>query len=695
MKTTEKSKRANELTSKRVNKFMEYLPLFTCLLVYLFTYCNSRAQQSFLTLAPDLTSTLESIPSDIYVRPATATVSPAAQSGEGIQRTYDRDYETLYHSNYYNTTFPITLEYRFSQITPSIQIDYAIYYPRMTGSNGNFKEVEVQYELWSQSGTFVKVGDYNLAGGSSPFVFNFVPALEAPRTIRFIVKSGTGNFASCAEMEFYKKSPEEVDFSTHFTDKSCSRLKPGTTLDDIKGISNLLYQKLASDLYYREYDTIFRTQSYEAYQIPGLIAQAWKTVPYGRNDNPTGIYAEAGKDLIVMMEALNGRPAPGLFIQTDGAGIQGKFHILKEGANRITPTNTGLVYLHYYTATGTEAPININFVTGKVNGYFDSEIHETADWQPLLNKALAPCFDLKGRYASLNFETTAYKTYTPDGLALINHYDSLVRWEQDFMGIYKYNRRVRNHAHFQVIYDSYMYATDYYTAYVNSAQNIVLSLPVLLRQSWDNGTWGPAHELGHVHQTRPGLKWLGMTEITNNIMSQYIVTQFGLPSRLQFESGGYYARAVNEIVKNADMAHNLHTDFFCKLVPFWQLQLYFSDVLGNKDFYKDIYEKVRVNPDPKASDYSGCTVDGACQLEFVRLVCEVSGYDLRQFFTDWKFLKPVNARIEDYSTATFTVSQAGIDALNAKISAMNLPLPPIPDGKLLYQITDNNKEEFK
>jgi hypothetical protein len=486
--------------------------------------------------------------------------------------------------------------------------------------------------------------------------------------------------------------PDATNIPDCFTDKSCSRLKPDVTPDDIRDISNLFYQKIASELYYGEYDTIFRAQSYEAYQTPTQISSAWKaSFCYGRNDNPTGIYAETGKEMIVLA-ALNGQTTPSLFVQTDSAKVDGKSYTLKEGFNRITPTNTGLVYVRYYTNNGTGAPVNIHFATGKVNGFFDSEIHTADDWLPLLNKAVAPCFDVKGRYATLNFETEAYKTHVPDGQALINHYDSLVHWERDFMGIYKYNRQVRNHAHFQVIYDSYMYATNYFTAYVNTAQSIVLPLSSLLQKIGNNGSWGPAHELGHVHQTTPGFKWHGMMEVTNNIMSQYVCTKFGLPSRLQYDS--YYSQAAT--ILNGSISYNEHTDLLCKLVPFWQLQIYFSDVLGNKDFYKDIYEKVRVNADTKTSDYSGCTVDGACQLEFIRLACEVSGYDLREFFTAWKFMTTVKASISDtYSSKTFTVSQAGISALNNKINAMNLPLPPLPEGKHLYEITDNNKEEFK
>ena len=44
--------------------------------------------------------------------------------------------------------------------------------------------------------------------------------------------------------------------------------------------------------------------------------------------------------------------------------------------------------------------------------------------------------------------------------------------------------------------------------------------------------WGPAHEVGHCNQTRPGLKWSGLTEVSNNIMSLFIQTSFGRPCKL-------------------------------------------------------------------------------------------------------------------------------------------------------------------
>ena len=205
-------------------------------------------------------------------------------------------------------------------------------------------------------------------------------------------------------------------------------------------------------------------------------------------------------------------------------------------------------------------------------------------------------------------------------------------------------------------------------------------------------SWGPAHEVGHVNQTRPGLRWTGTVEVTNNILSQYITIGWGVRSRLL--ANNYYANGVTRIVKNAGVKTYLQeSDVFLRLVPFWQLKLYFMDVLGQEDFYKDLYEKVRINPDPVAQ--YGSSQNVMCQLEFVRLVCEVSGYDMTGFFTDWKFLTPVSITVEDYGTSTFTITDNAVNATLAAIAAMGLPQPPVPEGLNLYEITDANWESYK
>lgn len=667
---------------------------------------QSPVQESFLTLVPSSGAYAASIPEDIFMKPGRATTSGGTYSSDGIAKAIDGDLSTMYHST--NFTSPITLTFWWDGTTPTAgQIDYMIYNPRTSGTNGNFKEIEVWYR--QKGGTLVHYKDYNFNGSSSPSVVYFTPALTNIDQIQIKVKSGmadggNSNFASCAEMQFYKKNSSAFDTSDIFADAVCSELKDGITLQEINAIENEFFRQLALDIFQDKYDKEFRVQTYQSYPDPGVFAAKNKTAKYGVLDNPTGIYATAGEPLVVIVgEIADPSISPSLTIVKPWTGGERISYPLRQGVNKITPTAAGLIYIYYYTST--EAPtslVKINIATGGVNGYFDIAKHTNADWVRLLAKAKYELFDMKGRYALISLQTSAYRLYCPtNGREILEQYDDLVYSEQEFEGMVKYD--CMNPTRIAIITDKMKpgvgaYAKDYYTVYPPEGQSGLLTMTGLKDPNTTTGgtAWMLAHEIGHVNQTRPGLKWLGMTEVTNNILSQYITIKWGVKSRLQTEiiknGKNRYQVAVEEIVK-AEIAHISHGDVFCQLVPFWQLKLYVMDVLGKADFYKDLYEEIRINSNPVAA--YGCTMDAMCQLEFVRIACKVSGYDLRSFFTDWGFLRPVNKTEEDYSTSQFTVTQQGIDYINAEIDKLTLLPAPVPSGKHIYEIDDNNKMTFK
>jgi hypothetical protein len=304
---------------------------------------------------------------------------------------------------------------------------------------------------------------------------------------------------------------------------------------------------------------------------------------------------------------------------------------------------------------------------------------------------------VKGKHVLISFQTSAYRAGCPqNGRSVIEAYDDLVYSEQEFQGMVKYG--TLNSTRIVMLADTMnpgvaAYATDYRTVYGHNSQTSMLRLSDLKSPTASGGaiSWMPAHEIGHVNQTRPGLKWLGMTEVTNNILSQYITTKWNVKSRLQYDTDNgknRYQQAIEGIV-NAGIAHNQHGDVFCKLVPFWQLKLFMHNAKNNPEFFKDLYQKIRENPNPTAQD--GSSMDGMCQLEFVRLVCEVSGLDFTDFFEKWGFLKAVSFVLDDYSTNTFTVTQTSIDKIKAQIVAMQLP--PVPAD--LYKITDINWTNYR
>lgn len=622
-------------------------------------------------------------------------IASSFQPGSGIEHTFDGKYgDPIYHSNWSNASadyWPITLQYFFDDVDA---IDYLVYYPRTSGGNGHFKDVEI-WVATKENPTMRKVSDSdfedgelvyddNFGGTSIPKKIEFHERILQPSEIKFIVKSGAGDgqgFAACAQMDFLKINPDNFDYTTIFNDETCSALKSGIKIEDINSVKDDFYRNLALEIFNKTYEDEFRVQTYSSYQHPDIQARINKTNSYGLRDNPTGIYASVGQDLIVFCEDPKGASV-GLFIQDVNNTINGQTFPLNKGLNRITPTkHGGLIYIMYYTDLGIEKDLKINIVTGDVNGYYDISKHKKDEWKDRLNKAKFRHFDVIGKKVVLTFDTDQYKMHTKNGYNLAEAYDEMVGLEQELMGLYKYkDYTYKNKMYFVVTYDpsAYMYATSYHTAYnVGTLASIINE-----DQFRDTNIWGPAHEIGHVHQTRPGLLWKGMTEVTNNIHSLYVQTNMSKTSRLMEEDR--YSAAIKNIV-NVDIAHNYKdNDVFEKLVPFWQLKLYMHDVLGNTDFYPDIYQRVRVNDNPKSQ--------GLCQLEFVKNVCDVAQLNFIEFFTQWGFLKACDFEIDDYGKAQFVITQKEIDDTIEYIESKGYAKPKHNN---IYTITDDNWRTFR
>ncbi|MDR1737906.1 MAG: M60 family metallopeptidase [Candidatus Symbiothrix sp.] len=680
----------------------------TAAVMLFITSCVHAQDSIFLISVPTTQTLVNSIPNDVYITPSSAT-GPTANGSSTMARTYDKSLTNIYHSTYSGITLPQELVYNFaSSVT---RIDYLVHYPRTSGFNGSIESVEVWYKLKGET-TYTKYGDFDFGGANAPTTVTFNPALENPTSIKFVVKSTAGNteaeknkYISCAEMEFYRASDNAFDPSTIFTDVTCSELKPEVTKEDIQNINSIFFQLLASNIKNGYYQSEFRVQDYKAYKTPKTWASENKTAQFGIFDNPTGIYVKNGEILVLLVGETHGASLS-LMVKKDTT-IDRSSYSLKEGINKITATHDGLCYINYLTATGTEAPVKINIVTGHVNGYFDSEKHTMNDWLRLINAAPHPFFDLKGKYATLNIGTGALKAYATQanggGKAVIDLYDDVIWKELELEGFVKYNRMPPTRLHFQVYPSGNPNATDYRVAFPMSNQNS-LSNPTTsgIKNDPSDHTggvaWLLAHEAGHVLQVRPGLKWVNMTEVTNNICSQLVTTEWGLLSRLMYEPIGTsnrYNKAITNIINNADPNLNFvsDTDPFCRLVPFWQLYLYMHKTLDSTNFYQDVYEKVRVNPNPTAQ--YGCTSDAICQMEFVKIACEISGLDLTDFFDAWRFFIVTDVSIEDYSTSRFTLTQQGVDAYKQMIADMHLPKPNIPGGRFLYRIDDSNYELYK
>lgn len=639
------------------------------------------------------------IEGDIKLKIARGTAS-TSHPGEGIEKTFDGDYTTIYHSRWGTgvpVSFPVTIEY-FLENTENV--DYMVYYPRPGGGNGNFGEVEILVATETNP-TYTKIKDFNFQQEGKTMRVTFDTPIVGAKSFKILVKSGFNGHVSSGEIEFYKKNVGSFDPTSIFTDEICSELKAGITDAEIEAISNPFYKNLAVFMKKGEYPTEFRIQEYRAWPNPNVIREANRMqYSYSNLDNPTGIFAEQGEELIVFVGPTHGRNIQIKIMNLDKPGGDGfdqsSQHPLYQGVNKIKAGQKGLIYLQYQTADYASAPkIKVHFATGRVNGYYDKAKHTSADWSRLLNAAPYKYFDVIGENAHLCYETQSFKTHTGDrGKDLIDVYDDLVEKTHIFSGTVG-NRAMVNRAYFQVMYHSFMYCTAYRTSYN------VSTMPTLCNPTtFKRDIWGPAHEIGHSHQVPPTFLWIGMTEVTVNMNSMNIQTAWEQPTRLETESmageGGYnnrYEKAYNRTIvpkrafaeAGADRDGG-NADVFCNLIPFWQINLYFSKVKNDPQFSVRLYEKMRTLPLKSGNDK-----DGEYQVDFTKSISELTNTNLIPFFEKWGFYKPINKEITDYVKRQLIVTDSYASQIKSQINGAGFPT--ITD-KIEY-ICDSNWKYYR
>ena len=442
-----------------------------------------------------------------------------------------------------------------------------------------------------------------------------------------------------------------------FGDKLGTTLAEGVSKRDIKRIEDADIREVAMALYKKEYNTNYRVAKFDAnLSTEELGRQLHTGSGYSNYEGITGIYIEEGEQIIIvdslaehkviklLIPNWNRRAHKGIDPSKDpnGWGLEKDMYNISNGVNRVNIKRSGLAYISYYSdKPETENDISVHFLNDKVNGYFDITKNDNNDWNILLKKAVYPIMDARGRHSQLAYPVTALKRYAiGQGVELISNYDSLIRRQHRFIGLEKYNKVPKNRILARVNYNYYMFRDSDGVAYMGEpgtsyAMGKVADPAVVIT---GDPSWGFSHEIGHVHQLRPDLNWAGLGEVSNNIVTMYVTKSFGMRSRLSEE--GSYAKA-RETIIDKRLSFLTSGDVMCRLVPFWQLELYFSQN-GYKDFYADLHEEIRNKADKREEFsyskeeteryYSSCY-----QLEFVKTACKVSKLDLTDFFDKWGF----------------------------------------------------------
>lgn len=637
---------------------------------------------------------------DIKVKPTGGKASEH-QPDQDIQNTYDGKFVSdggkPYHSEWNKPAqFPVTLEYYFDG---GKEIDYLVYYTR--SGNGNFGELEIWTATKANpdSTDYTKQGDYDFGKQNAPSKVIFENTIKATG-IKFVVKSGLNDFVSCDEMEFYKtKENKTLDeqLLTVFKDITCTELKSGITDEQIQALPAEYFIRVAEalrDNTYDEWQKDFRIRSYKPYSNIAEWAERLMTKKYSDLDNPTGISVKKGDDVVVLVGDTHGQNISLQCIWETGSEYKqtassGDIYLLNPGVNKLTMKGEGQLFLMYNTdLTSDKAkPIKIHIPlgSGTVNGFFDLEEHKTdAKYAELLGKATHKYFCVRGEKIMFYFHRSKLSEFVPDNiLSAIHLWDSIVGWEQELMGIDDVRpKQVNNHMFAISPEGSYMWASDYQIGFVYTyLDNILLKENVMAAE--DNA-WGPAHEMGHVHQA--AINWPGCTESSNNLFSNYVIYKLG---KYKSRGRGLVSVATARYVDkqawyNMGNATHQGEDTETHMRMYWQLWNYYHRCGHKKDFWQTLFKLMR--DEVRMSDAED---PGKKQLEFAKMASKAANENLTDFFDMWGFFETVdNKEIEQYGKYKYNVTAQMIKEAKEEMAKY-----PAPKHAFQY-IEDRKKDEF-
>lgn len=619
------------------------------------------------------------------------------QSGYDIDKSMDGKFTTgtsyeessNYHSPFGegNTKFPVILEYFFSG---NDEINYLIYYTRK--GNGNFGKIEVYTSTVSQPGEsdYVLQGEYDFKKQNSPSKINFKKGTK-PTAIKFVVKSGLNNFASCDEMQFFQNSEnntQEAKLLKVFKDITCTELKEGVTEKDIQELSDKFFIDLAEVIKnnaYSEWEKDFRIREYKAYSESSVWSEKLITKRYGSLDNLTGIAVEKDDEVVVLVGDTHGQD---ISLQCVGeetttkdgkqylqTAASGSYYILRSGINKLKMENRGQLFVMYNCDLSTHpepVKIHIPIGSGKVTGFFDLEEHKTdIKYAELLSKASDKYFGIRGEKIIFYFHREKLlEVVNHKILSAIDLWDDIIGWQQELAGIEEVRPLFNNHIFAISPEGAYMWASDDRIGFVYTyLENILLRDKVMEKK--DN-VWGPGHEIGHVHQG--AVNWASCTESSNNIFSNYMLYKLGkyCSRGLEISKLATSYRLKKSWVKLGDETNYYQNeDAELHMRMQWQLWNYFHRLGNMPNFFPELFKELRTNPLAAGSP-------GTAQMQYAKAVCKVANMDMTEFFERWGFFREAFIpNYEQYGTYMYMVSQPLIDQTKAYMATFSKKVPPI------------------
>lgn len=366
----------------------------------------------------------------------------------------------------------------------------------------------------------------------------------------------------------------------------------------------------------------------------------------------TGFYLPASTIMTVEVTSVNGSRLPTLLVGTYSryqASWNPTSHTLTSGVNSIADATGGIIYFRFHNDNPTDK-VRIKFISGmKPVPYYQLGRTTQADWVKMVdNLTTVPDVQLVGNKTIITFSRTnalAYKNENQE--TLIKKADRVIAIEDSISGLFGSDPVDKPNVHKYLMTESdhpgyFMAATFYRTWYGSTTGGV----PAILKA--ENLTWGPWHELGHMHQ-QGSWTWSELGEVTVNIYSIAVEKAFGItPTRLTSQgewnnTATYLARPEAERSFNGSNA-----SVWVRLCMFQQLKLAFGE-----NFYHELHRQAR-------RETARPTTTDTRMRWFMLKACSISGKNLTSFFQKWGM---------KLSTQTAT------DAVFTEIVALGLPNP--------------------
>ncbi len=534
-----------------------------------------------------------------------------------------------------------------------------------------------------------------------------------------------------------------------FSDQSCTTLKGkfdenNASYQALPQALQTMVRKVAGNTSWEEtnfdpskekwdanYAEKYRIQLYEPYCDPEKASAALGLNQHSNMNNPTGIFANSGDVIYVMVEGEIKEGATlylSYYTQHGKLGSATDGYELKQGLNVLPIYQDECnLYINYVVETFeksdnkrghlakkhklSEFPaLKIHIEGGHINGYYNKmgdalyPADKNANWDYL--EARAPQKDLVilGQYMTLNFPLNDEDTEGNKGMRqylndlvnvedVINAWDNVMLWERMLLGVagktavtdyspkspYSTSDHVIAYtgedASFPTGYD------DYYNIH-GLAQGV----------GGKTYMYGSGDHSGYHYNTMEGIiqnmpttagnHWGPAHEIGHqhqNLINMRGETEVSnnLFSNVVLWMYGETTSRVNgtegsleNILKNfnKESGHYLNNSIWGMTQMYYKLFLYYHVLGNNPTFYPRLFEMLR--QDPQKNNRAG-QVDGAnAQLHLYKKACAAAEEDLTEFFRAHGFFKPLNNwSIDDYGVSNYNMTQSQIDEAIAEVKS--------------------------